>query len=69
VAQDQLWHAEMIGRALAALGVPADGARIRTWASRGLVTARGERTVDGRQRPVYRLGDVVDLATQMAGRS
>lgn len=35
--------------------------RISDWAGRDRIKVRGYRTVDGRPRPVYRIGDVLDL--------
>lgn len=36
-------------------------ARIRQWAARGRITPCGTRVVDGRERKVYRVGEVLDL--------
>lgn len=41
-------------------------ARIRTWVARGKISAGGTRVVDGRPRPVYRVGDVLDRLTEDA---
>lgn len=54
-AGDRLYHAELIGRALAALGLPCTGSVIRNLADRGRITAHG---TDSAGRPTYRLGDV-----------
>lgn len=35
--------------------------RINVWVSRGRLRSNGRRVVDGRPRPVYRVGDVLDL--------
>lgn len=35
--------------------------RINVWVHRGHLKANGQRVVDGRPRPVYRVGDVIDL--------
>lgn len=44
--------------------------RINVWVHRGKLRAGGERVVDGRRRPVYRVGDVLDLlAADSATRS
>lgn len=65
-ARDQVAHAELVGRALAALGLDVDPARVRRWANRGLIADQGTRMVDGRERPVYRIGDVETVAVMMA---
>lgn len=35
--------------------------RINVWVTRGRLTSNGRRVIDGRPRPVYRVGDVLDL--------
>lgn len=35
--------------------------RINVWVSRGRLKANGRRVIDGKPRPVYRVGDVLDL--------
>jgi hypothetical protein len=54
-AQDHHAHAELIGRALAALGLPSTPASIRGLARHGHITSTG---MDG-HKPLYRLGDVL----------
>lgn len=44
-------------------------ARVRTWAQRGKLTAHGTRVVDGRERPTYRVGDVLDLLANSEGKT
>lgn len=68
-ARDQLAHAELIGRALAALDVPVDPARVRTWAARGHITAHANERIGDKVRPLYRVGDVEEVALRMAVRS
>jgi hypothetical protein len=62
-ARDTLAHAELIGRALAALGLPVTPAQVRVWAGRGHIAAHGR---DQRSRPTYRVGDVEAVALRMA---
>jgi hypothetical protein len=72
-------HAELIGRALACFGFDLDGARVRTWASRGHITpvwtrppgpacasCRHESCVERRMGPRYRVGDVIAEAERRA---
>lgn len=61
VAVDTLAHAELIGRALTALGAPVTPSQIRNWAGRGRLPRHG---VDHRGRPLYRVGDVIELARE-----
>jgi hypothetical protein len=66
-ARDSLAHAELIGRAAPTLGVAITPAMIRGYAFRGRLTHHGH---DGAGRPLYRVGDVLDLAQQaMTARS
>jgi len=58
-AEDVLGTATEIARAVTNLGRPVTAERIRKWAHRGCLLARGR---DARGRPVYRVGDVLDLA-------
>lgn len=67
-ARDTLAHAEMVGRALAALGLDVDPARVRVWAARGHIVAHGHEQAGRRTRPLYRVGDVEDVARRMAAR-
>lgn len=65
-AEDRMATVEMITRIVTTLGdrdVRASkvAARIRQWAVRGRITSHGTRIIDGRLRPVYRIGDVLDL--------
>lgn len=62
---DQLAHAGLIGRALESLGVQVTPDAIRKWAERGRLLAHGR---DEKNRPLYRVGDVIDLAAQAAER-
>lgn len=58
-AQDRLVHAELIGRALIALGWETmTAARVRGLVRRGRVVERGQ---DSARRTLYRLGDVVGV--------
>lgn len=61
-AKDVLAHAEWIGRAVTALGVPVSPSMIRGWKARGRLIVRG---VDREDRPLYRVGDVIDVAAQV----
>lgn len=67
--EEQLAHAQLLGRALSSLGRPVPDATIRSWVARGRLTPRGH----DHQRALYRVGDVLDLlaeqATRQAGRS
>jgi len=67
-ARDYRFHAEMIGRALAALGLDVTPARVRVWAARGHIVAHGSEQAGQRTRPLYRVGDVEDVARRMAAR-
>lgn len=62
-ARDQLVHAELLGRALAALEVPCKPAQIRDYAHRGRIVAHGR---DAAGRPTYRVGEVLDVLAQIA---
>jgi hypothetical protein len=62
-ARDTLAWAELIARALAALGLPCTRAQIVGWAHRGRLATRG---TDVAQRVLYRVGDVIDLADAAA---
>lgn len=65
VAQDQLAHAELIGRAAPALGVDITPAAVRGYADRGRIVAHG---TDQRGRPLYRVGDVIEVARDVLAR-
>ncbi|MGI5153614.1 hypothetical protein [Microbispora sp. CA-102843] len=58
-AEAVLGTATEIARAVTNLGRPVTPERIRQWAHRGCLLARGR---DARGRPLYRVGDVLDLA-------
>lgn len=57
-AEDVLAHAVLISQALSRLDQPVTPERIRQWAHRGRLVAHG---VDAQGRPLYRVGDVLDL--------
>lgn len=59
-AQDILGTAAEISRALTSLGRPVTPAVIRSLAFRGRITSRG---VNELRRPLYRVGDVLDVTT------
>jgi hypothetical protein len=65
-AEDREATVETITRIITTLGdrdvrSAKVSARIRQWAIRGKIESHGLRVVDGRPRPVYRVGDVLDL--------
>ena len=64
-AEDQLAHAELIGRAAPALGVEVTPAAIRGYAIRGRIVPHG---TDLQGRPLYRVGDVIDVARDVLAR-
>lgn len=64
-AEDQLAHAELIGRAAPALGVEVTPAAIRGYATRGRIVPHG---TDLQGRPLYRVGDVIDVARDVLSR-
>jgi hypothetical protein len=61
-AEDVLAGAALISRALTRLGSEVRVERVRQWASRGQLAAHG---VDANGRPLYRVGDVIDLLERM----
>jgi hypothetical protein len=63
--QDHLAIAEEIARALHAWGWPVTSAQIRGYAFRNRLLPHSR---DGRERPLYRIGDVVDLLIYSARR-
>ena len=63
IAEDRLFHAELIGRALAAMGEAVTPAMIRNYADRGRIVAHG---LDRKGRPTYRVGDVVEVVRTIA---
>lgn len=63
-ARDVLAHAELIARALTALELEGvTGSRVRNLAARGRLLAHG---VDAADRPLYRVGDVLELIHEQA---
>lgn len=65
VVRDHLDRASVISRALSGLGVEVSRQRLKTWEGRGLIAAKA---VDLSGRPLYRIGDVIDLLTRLAER-
>lgn len=63
LAEDQLVHAGLAARALSILGEYVTSAQIRGWAHRGRLMEKG-RDLLHPDRPLYRLGDIIDLATE-----
>lgn len=61
VAEDTLAHAALVAQALTRLGTPVTPERIRKWRARGRLVPHGH---DGRGRPLYRIGDVIDLLAE-----
>jgi hypothetical protein len=68
LAEDVLASATEIARAVTRLGQPVTPAAIRGYAHRGHIVAHGQRVVGGREVPTYRLGDVLDVIAQIAGK-
>lgn len=73
-AMDHLATATEIARAVVVWSDYARGEnrlvkRISTWEERGRIHSRGVATISGRQRRVYRLGDVVDLLSNESPES
>ncbi|NJP27085.1 hypothetical protein FLW53_23370 [Microbispora sp. SCL1-1] len=65
-AEDVLETATEIARAVTSLGRPVTPERIRQWAHRGQLHARGtQRDGRGRWVPLYRVGDVLDLVADV----
>lgn len=62
-AEDTLATAAEIARAVTALGKPVEPERIRQWKTRGRLVPHSE---DDRGRPLYRVGDVLDLLAEDA---
>lgn len=60
-AQDRLETAAVCARAVTVWGEPVRADRIRKWKQRGRITVRGHDTSGA---PLYRLGDVIDLARE-----
>lgn len=61
-ARDQLGHAGLLATALAALGIEVRANTISQWHHRGLILDHGRNP---RGWPVYRVGDVLDLAERL----
>jgi len=57
-AEDRLERASLIAQAVTDLGSPISADRIRKWAQRGQLTPHA---TDRLSRPLYRIGDVLDL--------
>jgi hypothetical protein len=57
-AEDTLAGATLIAQALTSLGQPVTPDRVWKWAQRGRIVAHG---TDLRGRPLYRVGDVIEL--------
>lgn len=73
-AEDREATVEMIVRIVTTLGdrnvsTAKIAARIRQWSARGKIASHGTRVVDGRPRPLYRIGDVLDLLSAEDVRS
>lgn len=63
-ARNTLAHAELIARALTALGIEkVTGSRVRNLADRGRLAVHGH---DQAGRPMYRVGEVLDLIDEQA---
>lgn len=65
-AEDVLAHAALLARAITVLREPIEARRIRVWATRGLIS---ERSTDRTGRPLYRVGDVLDLLARMSTKA
>lgn len=63
--EDQLVNAAWMASALTSLDTPVTAERIRKWAERGRIEAKG---VDIHGRPTYRVGDCLDLLADDAAR-
>ena len=64
-ARDRLANSVQLSGLLAALGVEVASSTIRGWCSTGKLVVRGRGQ---RNRPLYRVGDVLDLAEQRQRR-
>lgn len=61
-AEDRLAHAELIARAVTTLDAQrVTSSQVRGWAHRGRLPVKGR---DAQGRPLYRIGDVLDLARE-----
>jgi hypothetical protein len=65
-AEQQLETAAVISQALSRLGQEVTASQIRGWAFRGRLIAHG---TDQDDRPLYRVGDVIDLLASFARRA
>ena len=66
-AQDRLLTAAELARAVSWLGTePLTGERVRKWAQRGRITARGHVMHRGNEIPTYLVSDAVELLAQDA---
>jgi len=64
-AHDRYATASELARAVSWLGTePLTAERVRKWAERGRITARGSVTIRGRELPTYLVGDAVALLAQ-----
>ncbi|MCW2920010.1 MAG: hypothetical protein JWN52_8078 [Actinomycetia bacterium] len=65
-AEDTLAHAALISRALSRLGTSIQVNRLYQWANRSQILAHG---TDAQGRPLYRIGDVLDLLAKMEAKA
>ena len=65
VVRDHLDRSSTICRALGGLGIEVSRQRLKMWETRGLLAAKA---VDLSGRPLYRVGDVIDVVTRLAER-
>jgi hypothetical protein len=63
IVRDHLDRPSVIIRALAGLGVEVSRQRIKMWETRGLIIVKA---VDLSGRPMYRVGDVIDIVQRLA---
>lgn len=66
--EEVLATTDEIAAAVRWIGTSVKEERIRKWASRERIQKRGEIVVHGRRRPLYRIGDVLDLLREDIGR-
>lgn len=64
-AEDQLAHAELIGQALASMGEAVTPDMIKGYATRGRIAPHGHRIIEGKQRALYRVGDVIAVVREI----
>ena len=61
-AEDRLVNATTLARAVSWLGTePLTAERVRKWAQRGRLIAKGHEVKAGRTLPLYRIGDALDM--------